>query len=184
MKLLKFFVFSANLSVAASAAAGVTVIGSSSARICYEAAEKDSAPTLQDLRHCDEALLTGALSAYEQVATHVNRGILRYKKGDIAASLKDFDRAIALDPNQPEAYLNKAAALYRDGQTRAALPLFSVALEKKTRRPELAYYGRAVAHEDLGNVALAYHDYRRAIEANPHWAAPRAELARFLVRRK
>lgn len=183
MTFVKFFVFTAGLSIAFPAAAGITVIGSSSARICYEAAEKDTWPSSEDMQRCNDALME-ALSYHDEVATYVNRGILHYRLGSIAASLRDFDRAIALDPDQAEAYLNKASALYKGGQVQAALPLFSVALEKKTKRPELAYYGRAVAHEDLGEVALAYHDYRRASEANPHWTVPRADLARFVVRGK
>ena len=89
--------------------------------------------------------------------------------------------AIALDPEQPEAYLNKGAALIRRQNPQEALQLFTVALERNTSRPAIAHYGRAVANEALGNVAAAYRDYRRASELAPDWAEPRTELARFRV---
>ena len=184
MSFVKIFLFTAGVASAAPAAAGVIVIGSSPARICYEAAERQTPPSFEDMHHCDTALVGGALSAHDEVATHVNRGILHLRRGDVAASLRDFDSAIALDPNQPEAYLNKGTALYKAGQSQAALPLFTVALEKKTQRPALAYYGRGVVHEDLGDVRAAYLDYRRATEADPKWTAPRRELTRFTVRRR
>ena len=59
--------------------------------------------------------------------------------------------------------------------------MFDSALEKKTRRPELAYYGRAVAHELTGEVRAAYRDYRQASRLDPKWRQPKADLARFKV---
>ena len=85
--------------------------------------------------------------------------------------IADFDRAIALDPNQPEAYLNKGAALIRRKNAAEAVQLFTVALEHNTTRPAVAHYGRAVANEALGNVAAAYRDYRRASELAPTGAS-------------
>ena len=167
---------------AAPASAAVIVIGSSDARLCFEAADSPALPGLRDVRRCDEALLHGALSGYETVATHVNRGILRLRRGHTDEAVADFDRAIALDPEQPEAYLNKGAALIRRQNPQDALQLFTVALERNTSRPAIAHYGRAVANEQLGNVAAAYRDYRRASELDPDWAEPRSELTRFRVR--
>ncbi len=166
---------------AAPASAAVFVIGSSDARFCYEAADSPLLPSVRDVRRCDEALLHEALSQYEIVATHVNRGILRLRRGLTDEAVADFDRAIALDPAQPEAYLNKGAALIRRQNPAEALPLFTVALERNTSRPAIAHYGRAVANEALGNLAAAYRDYLRASELDPDWADPRTELARFTV---
>jgi tetratricopeptide (TPR) repeat protein len=166
---------------AVPASAGVFVIGNSDARLCFEAADSPMVPAPRDVRRCDEALLHEALSSYEIVATHVNRGILRLRRGGIDEAVSDFDRAIAIDPNQPEAYLNKGAALIRRQNPAEALNLFTVALERNTSRPAVAHYGRAVANEALGNVAAAYRDYRTASELDPDWAEPRTELARFRV---
>jgi hypothetical protein len=72
------FLFAAAAVLAASpAAAAVTVIGNSSARQCFEAAESRGSPTLDALRTCDQAMRDEGLSEYDRVATLVNRGILR-----------------------------------------------------------------------------------------------------------
>ena len=160
--------------------AGITVIGSSSARLCYEAAESGGKSGISE---CDKALKEEALTERDRVATHVNRGILRLRAGQIDPALEDFDAAIARDPNEAEAYLNKGLALMRrPDMEKAALPLFDTALEKNTKKPALAFFARGIAYENLGNVSLAYRSYRSASVADPNWKQPRAELARFKVR--
>ena len=166
---------------AAPAAASVMVIGSSDARLCFEAADSPMMPQVSDMRRCDDALNMGNLSNYETVATHVNRGILRLRRGGIDEAIADFDAAMHLDPNQPEAYLNKGAALIQRQNPTEAAQLFTVALEHNTQRPAIAHYGRAVANEALGNVREAYNDYQMASQLAPNWAAPRADLQRFRV---
>lgn len=161
--------------------AGVTVLGSGSARMCYLAAESAAAVSIADIRHCDAALRETATMPRHVVATYVNRGILRLRRGDAVGAMADFDRASQLDPDEPEAYFNRGSALLRQEQAAPAAAAFSEALQRNTRRPALAHYGRAVANETLGNVQSAYRDYRRASELAPEWNAPRAELTRFRV---
>ena len=182
MKFKFLLTTAASIAVAAPAGAAVTVIGSSSARMCYEAAESTAIPDREALGRCDVAI-GGEAVADDLVATHVNRGILRSRMGKMDAALADFDAALALDPEQPEAYLNKGVVLIRQHNSDAALPLFTMAIEKKTRRPALAYYGRGIAHEELGNLRSAYADYKRAVAEEPKWKEPRTDLARFVVRR-
>jgi tetratricopeptide (TPR) repeat protein len=167
--------------VAAPAGAAIVVLGNSDARMCFEAADSPMMPAARDVRRCDDALLREALSGYEVVATHVNRGILRLRRGQIDGAIADFDRAIALDPDQPEAYLNKGAALLRRENAAEALTLFSSALDRNTSRPAIAHYGRAIANENLGNLNAAYRDYTAASRMAPEWREPQLELARFRV---
>jgi tetratricopeptide (TPR) repeat protein len=166
--------------VSASGAAGqaVTTIGSSSAQACYEAA-RDQRASPADLNICDQALREG-LSSSDVVATHVNRGIVLALRADYPKALLDYDTAIALDPGQAEAFLNKGLLLLRlpkrDGDAVEALNL---AIAKGTTEPALAYFARAVAHEGLGNLGDAYRDYRQAAMLAPKWALPARELRRF-----
>jgi tetratricopeptide (TPR) repeat protein len=166
---------------AAPATAAVVVLGNSDARMCYEAADSPMSPDSRDIRRCDDALLREPLTNYETVATHVNRGILRLRRGMIDTAIADFDRAIMLDPNQPEAYLNKGAALLRREDAAEAMGLFTNALERNTTRPAVAHYGRAIANETLGNLSAAYADYTAASRIAPDWREPRMELTRFRV---
>jgi tetratricopeptide (TPR) repeat protein len=185
MTLGKFLLAAAAAAIAIPASAAVTVIGNSSARLCYEAADSRLSPSRATLSRCDEALEGEnlSLSRYEVVATHVNRGILKLRLGDVDEAIADFDRAIALDPDQAEAYLNKGmAALRLPNGWEQAVPLFDTAIAKQTRRPAIAYYGRGVAHELAGNLKGAYYDYRQASLLEPKWREPQTELARFTVR--
>ena len=182
MTLGKILLASLAAGVAFPAIAAVTVVGNSSARMCYEAAASDLT-SRTGLGYCNRALSEEALSGHDVVATHVNRGILLMRGGKIDAAITDFDRAISLDANEPEAYLNKGVALLkREEAAPAALSLFTTAIEKRTRRPEIAYYGRAIAHEITGNVKAAYSDYKLASTLDPDWEEPRMELTRFRVR--
>ncbi|HEX8191765.1 MAG TPA: tetratricopeptide repeat protein [Allosphingosinicella sp.] len=172
----------ASLAVGAPAGAAVTVIGSNAARRCYEAADAPFAARPETMALCDQALAGPPLSARDLIATYVNRGILRVRSGDLAGGIEDFDAAIARDPNVAEAWFNRGVALLRTRGAAAALPSFDQAVERGTAQPALAYFGRAVALEALGDVRRAYADYRRASELDPAWDRPRAELARFQVR--
>lgn len=163
------------------AMAATTVIGGGLARSCYEAALFDRA-TQESMSVCNRALSEEALTQHDRVATHVNRGILKLQLRHIDSAIDDFDRATALDPTEPEAYLNKAVALMtREEGWREAIPLFDAAIEKDTRKPELAYFGRAIANERAGDVKAAYLDYKRAAAVAPEWDDPVKELARFQV---
>lgn len=181
MAFRKVLVIALLAGAASASAASVTIFGTSSARACYEAAESTRIPSPSEISICDLALRSEPLGSEEIVATHVNRGILRLRRGDVDGALRDFDRAIQLDPGEPESYLNKGSAMVRQERPGEAVRLFTEALQRQTRRPAVAHYGRAVAHEALGNVRDAYRDYRRASTLDPEWEDPQAELRRFRV---
>ena len=168
---------------AAPAGASVTVIGNSLGVSCYEAARARNY-SQESLNFCDQAFASGMLSARDEVATYVNRGVIKLVGGRFDEAIADFDRATALDPTEPEAYLNKGSALLRkNADARQAITLFDQALQRKTKRPEIAYYARAAAYEETGDVRAAYLDYQRAQQAAPRWDLPARELSRFSIRR-
>lgn len=165
------------------AGAAITVIGDSSARICYEIAESKLRPNSTDIARCDTAIDDEPTSREDMVATFVNRGILKFRLGRFEEAIADYNRALERDSEEPEAYLNKGmASLNWPELYEQALQMFDTAIQKGTRKPEVAYYGRAVANERLGRVAAAYNDYMEASRLAPDWEPPRAELTRFSVR--
>lgn len=174
-------VFAAAVAFSTPAVAGITVLGSTSARICYLAADGVDLPAFDDIHHCNAAINEAINDRPILVATHVNRGIVRMRRNDLGGALQDFDAAIRLNPSEPEAYFNRGALFLRRQNPSEAAAMFSRALEHNTRRPALAHYGRAIANEAIGNVRGAYEDYQRASALNPEWAAPREELQRFRV---
>lgn len=170
------------LIVAEPATASIMSFGSSYARSCYLSAEARRA-SIEALATCDRAFETQPMTDEDRVATHVNRGILKMIRGDDAAAMADFDRALSLDEHQAEAWLNKAVVLLRRGDSPTAFDFAQRAIDLKTRRPSLAYYVRAIANEDAGRLSAAYADLRRASELEPGWSLPRQELTRYRVRR-
>lgn len=166
---------------ATPAAADIVVIGAGNARMCYLAAESKMAPRSGDLQRCNAALWEDQHKRGTLVATHVNRGILRMRAGDMPGAIADFDAATALNPDEPEAYLNRAAALLRQRDVAGAIAQFDEAIARNTQRPALAHYGRAIANEEAGHVRAAYQDYLKATQLAPAWEEPQRELARFKV---
>ncbi len=178
---LSVLVVAAMAVIPASTTATVLVVGGSYARSCYEAAEARSAG-LRAMDTCNRALTDEALLPHDRVASYVNRGIIQMIRGDVASADSDFNAALALDPSEPDAWLNKAILNARHGTTAAALPFAEKALQLKTRRPALAYFVRAMAYEDSGNIRAAYNDLQRARQLEPNWSEPAIELKRFKVR--
>ena len=179
---LHYFLLAAAAAIptASSAFPNIQVLGNTLARTCYEAADANR-DYMDGLRHCDQALQQ-SLFDNDRVATLVNRGILRMRVGNLDGAVEDFDAAIARDPNQAEAYLNKGWALLRRDGWDQAVPLFTAALDKQTIRPAVAHLGRGMAYETGGKFKLAYRDYRQASSLAPSWSRPKVELARFQVR--
>lgn len=166
----------------ASAAQGaVTIIGSSYARACYEAAEFDRAPQ-PSLQLCNQAF-EEAMSLHDRTATFVNRGIVYMRMGALDRAISDYDAALQLKPDLAEAYVNKGIALLHQGDDKGAVAALDRALTLEPSRPEIAYYTRGIAHELLGDVRAAYQDYSRAAELKPEWSEPKEQLSRFTVRK-
>ena len=172
---------SATLPASASASPSVMTIGGSFAEGCFEAAKNRNA-SMDTLRTCDYAIAAQPLTFDDTLATYVNRGILRMIRNDYTGAQADFGAATTMDPTRSEPWMNLAYLRLKQGRSAEALPLFSRAIELGTEVPELAYFGRGLAQEDLGNIKAAYMDLRQAAELRPTWNEPARELARFQVR--
>src|SRR5688572_15070591 len=97
---------------------------------------------------------------------------------------RDFNRAIAVDETNAEAYLNIPIARLRPNDSAAAMPMIEKALALNTKEQALAYYSRAIVHERTGNYRAAYNDLVRARDLAPDWDEPAEDLKRYVVRRK
>lgn len=181
MRTFPVFAFIGAVGVATAANAAVVTVGSDLAFSCFKAAEAHGADQ-DSIEVCSRALAGEAMMPEDRMATHVNRGILHLRRANLVAADKDFDAALALDPNEAEAWLNKAILRVRYGKSVEAMPLVQKALDLNTRRPALAYFVRAVANEDSGNIAAAYRDLQQARKLEPKWKEPIIELQRFQVR--
>lgn len=158
----------------------VITIGGPLSQLCYEAAlsqdDRNSA-----LEECTRSLQEEPLMTPDRAATYVNRGILKMRRGSDSDADADFDAALALDGNLSDAWLNKGFLRLRKGDGRDALPLLQQGIDRKPQRRALAIFARGVAYEQMGELASAYADLKRAHELEPGWSLPAEYLARYQV---
>ncbi|HEX8527810.1 tetratricopeptide repeat protein [Allosphingosinicella sp.] len=161
----------------------ITVMRSNSdAADCFRAAEDDGARR-ESLQLCDRALADVTLASHDRMATFVNRGILRSRTGDFDGAFADFDSALAIEPNHPDAMINRGITMLAAGRPiDESKAVIEQGLAREPARPWVGYYGRAVANEMAGRDSAAYHDYRRALALRPGWRLASEALARFSVR--
>jgi tetratricopeptide (TPR) repeat protein len=155
-------------------------IGGSGAAECYVSAAQHRYDDAS-IRECTTALDEKSLTAFDRAGTLVNRGILYMLAGNGAYAVHDFDDAIAMDPLQAEAWLDKAVALMNAGNSSAALDLADRALKLRTQKPALAYYVRGLAYEQQGQLRSAYASLTTAHRLDPNWSEPADELSRYRI---
>ena len=111
----------AALLAATDARASVTVIGGGLAEACSKAALAGrTEPRFE--ASCSQALEEEQLSARDRAGTYVNRGVLKLRRLDFVAAIRDFNQAVKVKPDLGEAYVNRGAASigehrYADGLT-------------------------------------------------------------------
>jgi tetratricopeptide (TPR) repeat protein len=183
------------MSLAATGAkAAVIVLGGGFAQMCYEAARDANDPPMMQitgsridippLEICTIALTAGDLTARDLAGTYNNRGVLLFTEGRFTEALQDFDQAIRHSNMLAEPHVNRGASLVAMKRWRDAVPSLDKGIELGALELEKAYYNRAIAHEELGDVRRAYFDYTKAAELSPTWEEPKLQLARFTVRKK
>jgi tetratricopeptide (TPR) repeat protein len=184
MKALFVSAAAAAFLAAAAPAHGQTVvsIGNSTARDCYEAAVGGDHDR-NAFNHCNLALKQEGLTERDTAATLVNRGILHMRNRDYRSAGRDFDRALAFDATNGEAWLNMAIAELQQGAGLETLPKIEKAFALGTNWKALAHYSRAVAYERGGKIRAAYYDLKMANTIDPRWREPIEDLKRYQVRR-
>ena len=158
----------------------VFTIGGPLSRLCYESALSQDGRSFA-VDGCTRALHEEGLLARDRAATYVNRGILHMVAGHGRDADADFNAALALDQDLPDAWLNKGFLRLRQGKGREALPLLQRGIDQGPRRQALAYFARGVAYEQMGEFRSAYADLKRARDLEPRWSLPNEYLSRYQV---
>ena len=92
-------------------------------------------------------------------ASHLNRG-------KTEEALKDFNRAIKIDPTHVDGYLGRADTLNTMGRYEESVMDYNKALEIEPTLAE-AYVNRAIAYSHLGQYEKAIADYEKGLELDP-----------------
>lgn len=154
------------LAAVAAAASETVLLNGSPALDCYRAAENGDA-TPADIEVCTLAIDHQMLTPAHLAATYSNRGILHVRRGDLAAGLKDHNRAQALAPELTSVYINRSNALVAAKDYRAALADLQRAIANQDALLPIAYYNRALMFKTLGDREAARADAERAAQLAP-----------------
>jgi tetratricopeptide (TPR) repeat protein len=144
-------------------------------------AEAKGAAGEADLAACTMAINLAGDRKDRLAAALTNRGVMHLARAEYDATIVDSDAALQLDGKIPEAMVNRGVALMMQGRLKDAVTDFTLALTLVPPHAERAYFNRAMAHEDMGDLKAAYLDYRKAADLAPQWDRPKKELARFTV---
>jgi tetratricopeptide (TPR) repeat protein len=166
---------------AAFAQQAMMVFGGGYARDCYQAV-KGRETAVKALGVCNTAISEEKLSRSNLAATLVNRGIVYMREENYDRAMKDYDRALSLAPQMPEIKINLGAMLYHMGRFQESVEALNAGMTtENTDALAAAFYNRALSYERLGEIQLAYSDYRSALAVIPGYQPAVRQLRRFSV---
>lgn len=98
---------------------------------------------------------------------------------DLAGAYAAYRRALQLDPEMADAYINLGRLVQEHGDPAEAGRLYHLAIDCAPDDP-VAHYNLAIVLEDQRNVTAARLHYERALTLDPHFADAHFNLARLL----
>ncbi len=100
-------------------------------------------------------------------AEHMRQGDTYFEQGAYTQALEAYNAAIALDPEQPEAYNSRGSTSMHLGQYEQAIADYSQAIALDATYVD-AYYNRGLAYSETGAYDQAIADYSQAITLAPN----------------
>ncbi len=150
---------------AASAQTAIVYGQGNQLQSCYAAALIPSA-VASSIRRCDAALANDMVPKKHKAHILVNRGILFQANGDYAKAYADYQRAIELDSDLPEAYANRGIIYNLMNRNDLALLDYDRALASGSAFESRVRLNRAMALMDSGRPAEAKAEYQLAQQAS------------------
>ena len=105
-------------------------------------------------------------------------GASHLARGKTEKALKDFNRAIKIDPNHHDGYFGRADTLNTMGRYEEAIKDYNKALEIEPTLAK-AYINRAIAYSHLGQYKKAIADYEKGLQLDPEIDDPPGVLDRL-----
>src|SRR3989338_1009414 len=131
-----------------------------------------------DIAHPKPNFKKEELSALVAATLH-SRGIDKYTHNRYQEAIKDYDRAIELNPEDKNALNNRGVAKQEIGDYAGAIRDYDKALELN---PEdaIAFDNMEVAKKEIREYARAIEDYRKAIDLKPNCVHAIKNLERLI----
>jgi tetratricopeptide (TPR) repeat protein len=101
--------------------------------------------------------------------SHLNLGLARYEKGELAEAIVEYNAAIEINPRFTKAYNARGLARERIGDQDRAIEDYTQAI-KIDPNYAVAYSNRGLARAGKGDHDGAVADFNKAIEVNPRSA--------------
>lgn len=116
--------------------------------------------------------LTAAIEMYPGDPSYHNAlGLAYFAKGMNKEALSSMDRAISIDKDYSEAYVNKAAVYIVEQRWTEAIESSQAAVRNIFyRTPEYAWFNMGWSYYNLGDIQKAVESYSKAVAANPSYA--------------
>jgi len=167
-------------------AQAVTVISNGGdARSCSMAADSAAKSVFisrEDLDYCSRAIDYGRLKQGDLAGTFVNRGIIEAALALYQDAFADYQRAMEVKPELPEAYVGRGNIYFLAEKYDRAIDDYTRALDLNISRDYIAHFNLGMVYEKTGKFENAEENYRRALELRPDWQLAKDKLARLLVK--
>lgn len=129
-----------------------------------------NSPALNAQADLDTALVGDSpLATQTKVEDFHKQGVNRVQKKDYKGALKDFNKALQINPNFTEAYCDRGVARFFLGDTKGAIDDWSQTLQIDPNHAE-AYDRRGNARSELGDYQGGIKDYTQAVQVDPNYA--------------
>lgn len=177
------------LFTAGAEAQSVSVMGNSIAHSCYKSAEyavSSGTGSRRDVDECTRAIQDGMLMRRDLVATHINRGIIRAKLGQIGDAQDDYLAALEISDRSPEIFLNLGNLQFMMQDFSSALADYNHAesLGGLERNQQILYLNRGMVLARMGRFDEAEAEYHVALQYQPGWGNALDQLERLESQRE
>ncbi|XP_067848274.1 uncharacterized protein ttc6 [Heptranchias perlo] len=113
--------------------------------------------------------INAALKISESAKLFTNRGVISQFTGDLSNAMRDYQKAVALDPSYSLAYFNAANLYFYNRQFSQAHDYYTKAIDMQPG-DESALLNRAICRVLLQNAKEALEDFGEAIKLSPYSA--------------
>ncbi len=103
------------------------------------------------------------------VEEYIERGLVLVDGGRYEEAIQEFNKAIEIDPNNPEIYFYRGNTYADKGDSDKAIDDFTKAIQLDPTNAN-AYYNRGISYSDKRDLDRAIADYSKTIELDPSYA--------------
>ena len=107
-----------------------------------------------------------------------NRANANFVMGEYDTAITDYNRAIELNPKEPDVYFSRGLAYFNKQSYTTAIADFDRVIELDPKEA-MAYFKRGNALERTGNFERALSDYQKAVELDPDNEPAKAALTKL-----